>query len=678
MGRPKLTRRGRAGVAPLAVCLSLLLAAVPAAGQDSGPTVVNYRADLQPFALVHPGASLELLYRYQQDQREPTLGGKTVDTETLYRQTLELYSDAFIMHPNLVDMSMMVGLGFDEESLDSQTDNRTEETFQMLSEFDFSATILKNSDTPLTLYANRAQTTIDRQFSGSLDSITTTYGGSLGIRSPRWRHHFNVFRQEQDQQDHTGLNDFGLRENVFEWQSSWNIDPQQLLEFDYSFKAAEEFGRVRPETIYDRHDAQVTHTLEHGSNNQHRLRSFLQVLEQVGDFPFESLRLDEQLHLLHSHTFDTRYDLNVSRDQRGDLTQTQRRGRAQFRHRLYQSLVTTGSIGISDLNQSDDFQSKEFFGDLSFDYTKRVPHGLLSMNLDLAFNQQDNSDRGTTRSILAEPHTFNDPLPVILAHRNVVAGSIEVRQLGAGPLYLEGFDYTVTVLPDRVEIRRVVPGGGISDGETVEITYDVGPDPSHQIATASTAAAARLDITDGWLAGFGLYSRYQDIDQDVHSDVPIDLTVNSVEDLILGADYRRGDLFLEAEYEIRDSTLSPFRAMRLEADLTRRVSRSDTYGLSAAYTDVAFVDDGAHSSLLVVTGSLRRQLTRRLSAYLAAAWRHQEDSFSGETDGIDQKLTVQWEHRQTSVFLVARNSLFFSDTTDNMFQTLEVGLRREF
>lgn len=645
--------------------------------EEGGPVIVGeHQEQFESFVIQRIRGVVEMLARYRTDERRRP-GERTIrDTETILRPSIELSTDAYILHPNFIELSLTGRLLLDQESLDSESTGLNEDTTTLDTNYDFRALILGRSSMPITAYSRRTQTNIDRLFGPSFDSILTEHGGIVQFVNDRAPTTIQYFHRDLEQVDSTGALDFGVVQDSFDIRSIIRLAERQTLSLDYTMDAVRQSGAQRAAFEFVRHDATAVHTLNFGDHHLHELRSRMRWLEQTGDSPFRRITFDESLRLRHTDRFQTRYDLFYETQEREDSSQDFLRGNFSLRHRLFESLVTTANVGASTLS-TDGFNSNEYFGDVALDYVKRVPYGVFSATASVGGNLRDDGPRGTPLRILDEPRTFNDPAPIVLARQNIIVGSIVITDLSGLIFYAEGLDYTLRGFPDRVEVRRVI-GGSISDGQTVLIDYTIGPEPASTVNTTSLGLSARYDIQEGFLRGLGLYLRYLQRDSDIDSPNPTFFILDESRDLIVGADYTTGPLTLNAEYESYDSTISPFTATRFEAWYVHTLGRGSSISLSGNYQIIDFTAINNQVNLAVVRAIWNQQLSNKLRLSAQVIWRDEEDALDGHSQGFEQRLSINWRHRQTEVYLSGRNSMFDSPTEERLTQALEMGFRRSF
>ncbi len=661
-----------------AICAAALCCSLAATAQDGGPIEIGGREDRSFFGIEQIKAAIEFFARHRIDEVEPADSEKTRETEDLFRETLELSTVGYVGHPNLLtlDLSGSVQLS-QEESTGSAFSNSGERTNETFFEHDVSALIFKETNTPFKIYSKRSQTTLDRRFGGSLDNILTEHGATLSLQREGAPNYFHYFHRDEDQTTQTGDTALDLTQDTLEWQGQLRTGDGGQLIWDYRFDAIDEAGEYVREQSFDRHDAELTHTYNFGEETEHYLRSTLHIYRETGFFDLDRIRWDESLRLRHTPKFETRLNTMVGRQSRGSSTQSVLRSTAGFQHRLFDSLVTTGEIGVNHLEvRTGGFRGTEYFGDINVQYDKIVPYGVFVATTSLGLSYQEDSQRGEPIHIINEPHSFGSSDRIVLNRQNIVPNSIVVRDTAGVFLYFEGIDYRVIVFSDRVELRPII-GGAIAPGQFVTIDYIIGPEPASRTTTTGLGFTARYDFNEGVLDGLGVYGRYREQMQDRDSLGLAELPESDIRDLILGAEYDIWRFSFLAEIQMHDSTLSPFDATRLEARYTQQLGRAGALTLTATRNDIDNYEDGIQTDITVFSGRWSQKLNDQLRASVSAVWRD-EGGDTQNAEGFEQQLELSWKYRQTSIYASARNVMTDTDTDETVFQRFYVGLRREF
>ncbi|CAG0960920.1 hypothetical protein PHYC_00721 [Phycisphaerales bacterium] len=665
--------------------LQLLLAAAATASAahaqkatDDGPVVVGEsRGHWKAFDLQRLNAGIEFLGRHRSDKLSVSNEPDRTDTETLLRELFGISGQAYIGHKNLIDLTGSARLGLEDRFLDSDTLGAQDHSSDFSNLFDLNAHFLANSKVPFDLYTRREEQFLDQDFSSSLTTTTFETGAAAHIQSGRAPTNIRAFHLETDQNDQLGLFDYSLVQNTFAAQSNLVISERHRLEVQYSF---DDVSETRPggfENDYLRHDLLLSDVLNFDAKLPRELRSYLRYFNQDGDSGQEILRLDEQLLLTHTDRFESRYNFSAERQARGDADQSTVRGSALLRHKLFESLVSTGSVGGQWLSSSSDFTSNEWFVQGGLEYTKKVPRGRLNASIGGTFTTQHNGEQGGTLVVIDEPHTFNDPFPIILSRRNIVQGSVVVTAAGGFPTYQENVEYTIDYFADRAEIRVIV-GSGISDGQTLLIDYDVGPVPASDIDTLSLTASARYTVSEGYLRGISIYSIYRSQDHSLDAADPSRFVLDDTTNLLYGIEYRREGLHLRAERESHDSTVNPYDTTRLQAFYDYRFSRGSSLGLDATHEIIDYTDPVNQVTFSRLSARWNQKVAREFDLTLRVDFRDESNDLRGDTQGIDQSLSLRWRRRQTSAYATIRNTLLETGESDRVSQFFELGLRRDF
>ncbi len=649
-----------------------------ASSQDGGPIVIGEHEKLQFFKLEDYRASVDVYWRYRSDESKPNTGNKIKDTESLFRETINMSGEGFFGNPNLVKLNMNISLVLSQEKIESDSLQRNERTSEIISEYDISAIVLQQSDTPLTLYSNQSEILRDRQFADSLDSTTVEHGARLTLRSDFMPSQIHYFRREQEQSGRFTGTDSTLIQDSFSWSGRLKPVNGHRLWWDYTFSNVDEAGQLQVSNSYARHDGFLNHTLDFGDDNKYNLRSSFRFYKETGKFPIERFRWTESLRLNHTSDFETRYDYLFDQQKRRGTNQTLHRGSASFRHDLFDSLTTTGQIGASILSITDgDFESTQLFGDLGTQYRKIVPLGVLDATANVNWNRTDDSDRGASIFITDEPHTFGVSGFITINRRNIVGNSVVVTDAAGIVIYVQGVDYTVRVFAESLEIRRVL-GGNIAPGQAVLITYEIGPEPASTTDTMGYGLTIRYRFEEGPLKGVSPFIRYRDQSQDRTGRDVFNLPKIDFQDLVFGVDYDIRHVSLTAQHQIHDSVVSPYETTRLECRYTNRINSRNSLNLSAYFQDTDRVDENLQTTITNVTARWNAQATEKLRTSMVCIWRKEEDSLGADSDAYEVALDLTWRHRQTTVYCTLRNSFVSSTTRDNTFQTFIFGVRREF
>jgi len=633
---------------------------------------------LREFELERFEAVLDLYAERRVDRVRMPDGTTQVDKETRFRETLDLFGQASVGHKNLLDLTATVQFGLEQRDIRSETAGLNTRESDTVSLYDISALILGSGRLPLTLYARREQSVLDRAFAGSIDDTLTETGAIAQFRSEIAPTTVQYFHRVHEQSDPLGRGDTSVTQDTFTLQSGIRLTDASRLDITYTFDHINEDQGDFFSDGYDRHDANIVHTWAFGGElRPHELRSSLRLTDQSGRFDQRSLRLDELLVLHHSDRLETRYALTLDQETRGGAEQRLYRGEASIRHRLFESLVSSATIGGQRVESPDNAWSDDLFASGVLDYTKKVPLGRFNAAAGVSYNAQHNSERGSTLAVLNEPRVFNDPFPIALSRRNIEPASIVVTPVSGFPVYLEGIDYTVQVFPDRAELR-VPPGSAISDGQTVLVSYDVGPEPASDIDTLGTTLSFRYSLTEGPLTGLSVYTTYRTVDYTVSARDPSLFVVDDFRSLLVGVGYVRAGFDLTLEHESRDSNIDPFESNRLLALYQMPLGRASVVSVQYSHDDIDYSRRDNRVVFDRITGRWDQQVNPSLRFNVRLEYRNERNDLSGDSEGFDQILGFSWHRGQTTVYGSFRNAFLNGEGTDTDSQRFQVGLRRSF
>jgi hypothetical protein len=650
-----------------------------ALSQGTEPIVVSPRQQLEWFHLDDISLALDLRFRHLEDRVKPDSGRTVRDVQNEFREIIELGTSGYVGHPNLLTLNLAGSLWFTQNLVDFDSSSFDGTLNDFLWEYDLSGTFLQKRKMPVTVYSRRVQSELDRQFGGTLDNTVTRTGVRANVRDDVFPTDVEFYYQKQEQDDVFGATDLDIERYTVEANGRVVLGLNQEMWWDMSYDDVDERGTGVAVRSFERIEANATHTLNMGDNQEHQLRSAIRFFDEESLVDFRNFRIFERLRLRPNQSLMAWFDYSYDDQKRGPTEQRQNRATANVRHELFDSLVTTGLVGGSALRiDPGDFYSDEFFGDLVLDYTKEVPLGVLTAGVGISGNRNWRSDQGVDVPIVDRVFTFNAADRITIQGRNIIESSIVITDLTGLFLYTENVDYTVLGLPDRVEITRIA-GGAIAPLQTVLIDYIIGPEPGGRITTQSYALSAQYTFDEGILAGLSPYVRYLEQDEDRPIEtVSADFPENDFSNLVFGVEYNAWKLYVKAERQHRRGSLSPFNLTYVEGRYTEPLGRNTAFTMTALFQEIDRRDVDIRTTVMTFSGQLSFQLANRLNGNLLVLYRDTDDNTGGDSDAWQQELFMTWRYRQTEVYARIRNNFRNDPFDETSFQRFEIGLRREF
>ena len=603
-------------------------------------------------------------------------GGTTSNSSELQlQQELTLNTGGGVVSKNFLEWKGSITAGLTEDW--SQTDSAKSSSLGVIEQYDLTAKVLQNSIMPVDFWARRSEGYTTRTFASLLKETTSTYGAAIAYHSPSMPTSLRIYRTDTTQSSLSGETNYQIGENNVEFNTEFSPADRQHLRLNYHYTGVEQSNPGNFKNNYETNRLSIVHTWALDKDDRYDLTSSLDYNDQSGSFNYATLRLQEVLRMHHTDRFETYVDYSAESRNYNTSDSLSNRVVTGFQHRLYDSLTTTGRVGYSTTEGNGVPAVQESFANLSAGYTKKVPGGRLSISLQGGMDQTTNGATSVPQQVIHEPHTFVDPFPIILNHQNIDPTSIKVFK---GALLLtEGAanDYTINVLPTRVEIVPTL-SGNIHNNDAVEVDYLVLANSGFTSNTTSYGAAVRFDFEEGPLHGLGLYAHYYHQTQTISASPGLTLRPDNVDALILGADYRLWKLFFTAEYEDHQSTLTPYTSTRFTAQYLDRLGPKTSLSINFSYTSLAHPDTGITTDFAELGGRMDYLITRDLRLLLSGLVRDERDSNGGSTFGVEQQAELRWHVRQTDIYLQIRHTTLNTNGSDQDTMLIQAGLVRNF
>ena len=627
----------------------------------------------------------DLIVRRQERKLDSKTSSSTSRSkETIFEESLTLEADAFVLHPNVVELALGGVFGLVQEQFENEVNGTKRDARKLgeLIEFNAEALLLKTRAYPTTVYAQRRRGIVPRPFLPSLETITTNYGVTWRYVSQTFPtslriNHTNIvlsplFITEQNEVD--GLQ----RTTDLRFETAYHHSEHNILSLIYDHKSVKE---VPFDLDYVADEVTLTHTTEWGRERQHRLRSELNFLDQRGTIAIDRSRWREDLRLRLSDSLESRFrfeSLDRTRGNRSpdvpDIKQRSYFLSGSLRHQMFLSQTTLLRMFVQKQEFDPGIEITRQGGQFNLNYHRTNPWGTLRADYRLRLERVENRGAARTAEVIEEAHAFQDPDPITLANRNIIVPSIGVRAQDRVTLYQMRRDYRTRVVGDVVEIERVTTGR-IADGEIVLIdyVYDIGG--TFTLDTVSHNFGVREDFD------FGLspYYRFEWQDQTLS---PATATSGIAEDItahVVGLEFQDKSLRMFAEYEDRDSTINPFKSTRLGASYTHRFDFGAETSVHARWANTTFDPPRQRElELLTLEGRHRHPISPDLLVEASVLKRFGTDTVSGDTDGIDVMFSVEWFFRQMEYRLSFEQSVYDDENSQSDATALFIHVRRRF
>ncbi len=638
------------------------------------------RRDVRNVELTDIKGYLEFVTRHrEQDQHSKVGSGDLRFEETLLEESIKLETEGFVYHPNLLEFSLGALLGLEQGDFDELSDDRLRKSSEEgpVYEFDFRGQFLKKKNYPGSVFARRDRRVQPRAFQPSLETTTTSYGFTWQYVDEKTPINLHFNDTDIRLEPRGGNEPDGRQKNTtLRLDAAFNVSDHLSYAFLYERQEIEE----QPfELDFKQDELTFTRQYRFGNLRQHRLESEINYFNQRGTFDVERGRWRELVRLQHTEDLRSWYRWEMSDRKQGSLSgvppieERSYNLTGTIEHRLYDSLITELLVFGHFQEFASGLDIDRAGAQISFDYRKKNRWGNLQATWNMRFTTEDREGADRPIEVLDERQIFSDPEPVVLTNTNINLGSIFMTAEDRITVYRIGRDFTALPVGDRLELRRIATGR-LPDGATVLIDYNFLAAGSFVLDTYGHDVNLRQNFE--W--GLSPYYRLRYQKQVLQPRTATGAAAEDISAHIFGAEYRKGSILLSAEYEGHASTINPHEAVRLTADYTRRFKHGATGLLKGRWTDMHYTMPRRDTSFFTVEGRYRYPIRSGLIVEAGVIYRRERDSLSGNDEGFDSDLALEWYIRETEIRLTFEYGEFDDDFSDNKFSTLFLQVRRRF
>ncbi len=439
------------------------------------PTSI-FSANLEMIKFTNLEGALEFDYSVEDLEVKRVDGSNTTQRRPVTEQKLELQTQGYVYHPNLLEMELGVGVRFRNEEY--ETNSGTNESEQKLYSFNGNFDVLKQKPYPLHLYYNQNNPTFSVGLADTFTIENKNYGLIFSILKPLAS---NPVWLKIDHTEEKGKGRGVLVDSDYDYQQlhvqsdssdnftasvsvdhsrkqsgsgSMNLPLQSTFKETYGFDYGSKyfFGEMQRNTLSNTLSYEIVDYKNIGKRKDGRF--------------YASLELD------HNDVLDSfyRYNLDSTRYTDSQIESTI--------HNLMVGVLTDDVNGFT-FSGNIDANNEQNYG---FKKDKYSVNSTLSYKSDLSentsltttymLNYSDNWQESETQSIsiVGESYQFNDLRPIVLEREFVVPETVVVSNQDRTQIYVEGFDYQLTVVGGETRVERLLYGN-ISDGESVLIDY---------------------------------------------------------------------------------------------------------------------------------------------------------------------------------------------------------------
>lgn len=576
-----------------------------------------------------PVVKLSLEYQDKDENRSgPGVPSRSEQTDTFW-QRLELRSRGWLYHPDLLLFN------FGLEPRWKQQDTASIRSFNRSDDDNFlgyflDAQLLRKKTHAFRFFLRQNR----NEFNSSLspDNITET-----DISRAVWMINGDRFPTTVtlESNDTSFENFFTSRDDsdIFRLQTRYTSDKHK---FNLLSEYVDQFRQIDARE-FDVARALLSMTSNYSFLENARLTSTLFGLDSESSVSdSKSFLWSERLLLQHRPNLRSDYTVRYDSRENENFRSDTRFLSGAVEHLWYENLTTRFEVYTSKDN-FDDGEIDISEADLDFRYVRKIPIGTLSMFNGYSYRIEDNDIDADSSQILNESHLLTGTTPEFLIRTNIDPSTVIVTDSSKTVTYVEGIDYILNVVGASVAIERRI-FGGIADGETVLVDYIF----ATQAPFKTDRSVARFGINLNLWQTLRLYYNIDRSRENLRSGTrPSDLADDRTQRL--GASLRWRFSTTTADYEMRDTVITPLRRKRFQQTFAFRVTQSLSIGVSGSYSETKFKEIGSDSQSHGVAGNVRWDLGRwgrfELDAY---SRRIDGDSQKTRSDGLISKWSVRY------------------------------------
>lgn len=524
------------------------------------------------FHLTSAGGNVSLGSNFRQANRD---GNRTRNT-TLYGK-LNVHANAYIWHPVFLVLSTSASYNpfagqVQYLVLPDQVETRT------LKSFNLTATFFQTKPIGLSSTYSMGNSVSNRSDFSKINMNYFTLGNrfhynnkylpfSLGFTITK-------SRSKEEMQKATGHNEYKIF-TASTSKSFTKLDDNKLeytLEEQYRQHANGQIDTVIRERL------EIIDRLSFGKKRAQSFTSRVYRTNERGSFEMKRLTVSERLQLLLPMNLKFNGAYNFLRTEQKLRESNLHTLSGSLQHQLYLSLKTTVSGSLQKTIQRTATLNNNEAG-VVFDYTKKIPKGVLHMNFGYNRHMQNVEGQSEVQTVIAESHTLSDGQIELLSNANVDEASVVVRDVSGLIIYQVNIDYSLIKTNSFLEIRRTT-NSLIANNQTVYVDYSASKSSEYSINFDRLSYALDIDLFKNLLN-----LNFRTSNQNYHQTITDNLDLATYRETSYGiginTDIANGSVAITD----RKSSILPYRLISYSIGSHRTIMRKLSISLQARYQD---------------------------------------------------------------------------------------------
>ena len=532
---------------------------------------------------------------YERDRQQTRTEGDAQDFSLLrhrFDERLDLRNQGFfVLDPRLVSGNLGLTLDLFQER--DRFDNTERSLDGKLVGYAFDTGFLSEKPYSATLFANRNQDVVTRDFGGRSEITYENRGAAFRLREDSLLKDLGIpyfsstvgIRQEHTQESTTVLGQSFQRDdarNIFNYEGHKGFETADL---DLRYELADIDNREVPAAGFQTRAASLAYSQDFGPTLNRRWDSRLHSFTRTDGSQFSLFTADEQLRIDHYQNLFTDYRYLFSRvDTPTGDTDTQT-GTFQVQHRLYRNLTT--NVRTEAMRQTLPGGERAYdAARLNLNYQRTLPErGYVFTYLGSEYRVDDNNLAVSQIDVIDEPHTAPTPLGggagFTLNNRFVILSTIVVVDTRGSlrATAVLGVDYELVQEGDFTKVVPLLTSFVILAGDPLAVSYTFTVAPSIKFSTTSWWLNTGVDLR--WLAVSFAHEQHDQTLRAGQDNQFLEDRISDTAQLTLRGDWGRVQAQAGATRQWYDSTRLQYIQRRFSQLLSYRFSVPVTLSTSA-------------------------------------------------------------------------------------------------
>ncbi len=513
---------------------------------------------------------------------------------TLLTGRLDLNTSSFIIHPNFFQLDANFSYS-PARNLDNYIISPDNSEINTNERIDLNGVFFSERIISINPYFDFNHSFSRREYTTNLESFYTNYGTRLSSSNPILPFSANVAKYNWEQNEiQTGrkfsTSQFLVNTEFNRSVSDFSNNRLNIDYFDYSRKYSVN-SIIKNKAI----NWSLNNNLTFSRSSNSNFASLISVTNQVGSQPINRFLINENLRsdLLSGFSVYGRYQYYKIIQEL--LESKQHDAELRIEHKLFSSLRSYISYNYQTISQTF-YDEKINRGEIGFDYQKNIPTGMLRLNYNFTLNHQSRENIFGTITILDESKLLSDGTVTTLNNPYVQVNNIYVKNSAGTIIFQENFDYILIQKGIYTEVQRV-PGGQISDGEIVLVSYKADQQPALNFDSKINKYGASLTLLSNFVEFYfsGTNQNYSNV-SDVKSDY-----LKTLDQKLYGFKISYEYLDLGAEYEDYQSNITPYTSSRYFLRIFRQTSENLISTINGSYRIYNLIDENSRQNFADVS-----------------------------------------------------------------------------